>query len=116
MAISLKPTPNDAEDIVLMASQLLQKKNEDYASNQRGKNFIEAAKVASVITQKTIHPKDVAACLIGIKLSRYGNLTTEENKIPNFEALEDTIHDAINYLGLMEELRQFGIDKDLSNA
>ena len=33
-------------------------------------NFKDAAKVASILTNKQITPKDVNACLIGLKIAR----------------------------------------------
>ena len=81
--------------------KILERKREDYADS----NFIEAAKVASVLTGKDIEPMDVAACAFGIKCARYRELTTN-NKKPVHESLQDTVRDGINYFSLMERERQ----------
>ena len=81
--------------------ELLDAKKHDYGLD----NFIEAAQVGSILTGKQLTPVDVAACLIGIKCSRYGELTAND-KEPKNEALRDTVMDLINYVGLIERERQ----------
>lgn len=99
--------PITPKQIVRNAGKLLKGKSSDYGA--RGKNFKEAALVASVIRGKDIDAMDVAAALLGVKLSRFGNLTTS-GKEPANEAILDTAYDAINYVALLEELRQLGVD------
>ena len=83
------------------AAQVLESKGTDYGWD----NFEKSAKIASVITGKEITAVDVAACLIGIKCARYGNLTIN-NFEPLNESVADTVIDAINYFALMERERQ----------
>lgn len=89
-----------ATNLVASALAILETRGHDYGVN----NFIDAAKVASVITGKAITGVEVAACIIGIKCARYGNLlNTPEG--PKGEQIEDTVSDAINYFALMERER-----------
>lgn len=92
-----------AEMLAIMQESLeiLKVRGNDYGSD----NFIQAAKIASIVTGKDLQAKDVAACLIGIKLARYGNLTGR-GIVPKGEAIRDTVSDLINYCGLMERERQ----------
>lgn len=96
-------------EIVEKAKSLLRGKGADYG--ERGKNFREAAVVASILRGKEIDAMDVAACLIGVKCSRYGNLTGGTGKTPANEGVLDTVVDGINYFALLEELRQLRIEK-----
>ena len=82
-------------------TEVLKNKRQDYGDS----NFVSAAKIASIVCNKDIIPMDVAACLIGIKLARYGNLTGF-NLQPLHESVNDTIIDLINYTVLMERERQ----------
>lgn len=88
------------------AAKLLAKKRADYTDQ----NFIEAAKIAKILTGIDVTPHLVAACLIGIKMSRYGNLTSK-NKKPKNESLHDTVIDMTNYIVLMERERQRSLDE-----
>ena len=85
-----------AKKLVEKASSILQSKNDDYGWD----NFIQAAKVATVVTGKDIDPVDVAACLIGIKCARFGNLH-ESSSEPINESIEDTMKDLLNYMVLL---------------
>jgi hypothetical protein len=90
-----------APDLLSECISTLSCKGNDYGHN----NFIDAAKVATIITGKEILPHDIAACLIGIKLARYGNLT--KNSIaPMNESILDTVKDCTNYVVLMERERR----------
>ena len=102
-----------ARDILLKALEIIETKSEDYDSGERCKNFFEAAKIASILRNKNIDAMDVAACLIGVKFSRYGNLTSKAGE-PNFESIEDTAIDSINYVGLLEEIRQLIVRRNQS--
>lgn len=79
---------------------LLETKGSDYGID----NFKEAAKIASILTGQDIRPMDVAACLVGIKCARYGNIISSGHK-PNHESVQDTIQDLANYVHLMERER-----------
>jgi hypothetical protein len=89
------------EDILETCKEILCSKGKDYGDD----NFIEAAKVASIISGNEIKPHVIAAALIGIKLARYGNLTST-GKEPQNESVRDTILDLINYVLLMDRERQ----------
>lgn len=102
-----------ASSFVQAGLDLLKPKSADYG--ERGKSFREAATVASIITGKQVDPLTVAACLIGVKCSRYGNLTGN-GKTPQNEGVADTVVDAINYFALMEELRQLEIERNGDSA
>lgn len=80
---------------------VLKGKEADYGRD----NFVVASETASMITGKLLGASDVAACLIGIKLARYTELTTG-SKEPVNESLDDTIKDLINYILLMERERR----------
>lgn len=81
-------------------AELLKTKGEDYGHM----NMLEGGCIASIITGKNISASDVAACIIGIKLSRYGNLLMTGAQ-PNHEPVKDNIRDVINYFVLMERER-----------
>lgn len=70
------------------------RKRQDYGDD----NFIKAAKIASILRGKNFTPPDVAACLIGIKTARYGNLHGREAL---HESQEDSGIDLIVYTALM---------------
>ncbi len=67
-------------------------------------NFIIASKIAQEVTGERVTPELVAACLLGIKLARYRELTAN-NKNPEGESLDDTLRDAVNYILLMDRER-----------
>lgn len=90
-----------AKQLVSKAAEILSSKNDDYGWD----NFVHAASIASFLTGQDIRPEDVAACLIGIKMARYRNLTITGAK-PKNESVEDTVQDWINYVALMERERQ----------
>lgn len=90
------------KEFVSKALSILGAKGKDYGA--RGKNFFEAAAIATIITGETIKPLSVVACLIGIKLSRYGNLVNRAKS--SCEPIQDTVVDTINYMALLEEVRQ----------
>lgn len=98
-----------AEILVSDAEAMLAGKQEDYGSRLRV--FEKTAVVASIIRGKLkenyLHPMDVCAVMIALKLVRYGNLAGE-GKVgdPNFESLTDTTKDTINYVAIMEEVRR----------
>ena len=77
---------------------------------EKNKNFIEAALIASIMQEKHITPDDVAAILLGVKISRIGNLQTAE--VINNEAVVDTYLDAINYLALYAQIKSEESEKD----
>ena len=79
---------------------ILLSRGHDYGDD----NFIHAAKIAHEITGASVSPELVAACLLGIKLARYRELTTL-HKTPVGESLDDTIRDGIDYLLLMDRER-----------
>ena len=83
------------------AEKLLETKGHDYGF--LGKNFINAADITSIMRGKKFHPLDVCACLIGIKISRIGNLTDKKAK---HEKIEETVVDLINYPALFGELME----------
>ncbi len=86
--------PITPKQIVRNAGKLLKGKSSDYGA--RGKNFKEAALVASVIRGRVIDLREVAAAWLGFSLSRFGNLTTSEKKPPN-EAILITAYEPITY-------------------
>ncbi len=92
---------SDMLETLLTCHAVLGNKRQDYGDD----NFVKAAKVAGVLTGKKIEPMDVAACLVGIKFARYGNLTSN-SKTPLHEPLKDTVIDGVNYVVLMERERQ----------
>lgn len=75
---------------------LLGSKDSDYGHD----TFIEAARIATVLTGHKVESDDVVACLVGVKCSRYGRLSHGDVEVKH-EALEDTEIDFINYVGLM---------------
>ena len=92
-----------AQMLVNMADciKLLETKGSDYGTE----SFKEAASVASIITNSAISPHTVAACLIGIKLARYGSITGKKGIEVSHESAKDTIQDLTNYVNLMERER-----------
>ncbi len=80
---------------------LLETKGHDYGMD----NFLRASVTATSLTRRHMTPSDVAACLLGIKLARYAELTTKGKK-PENESLHDTVVDLINYILLMERERR----------
>lgn len=87
-------------DALIKCSKLLDSKNNDYGVD----NFIQAAVIASILTGQRVEAPDVAACLIGIKMSRYGVLVGA-GKAPENESVDDTVLDLVNYILLMERER-----------
>ncbi len=81
--------------------EILGKKESDYGRD----NFLRASITATSLTRRHMTPSDVAACLFGIKLARYAELTTKGKK-PKNESLHDTVVDLINYILLMERERR----------
>lgn len=81
--------------------EILRSKRADYGMD----NFGNSAIIASIIRGKDFDRTDAAAILLGIKLTRYGELTAS-GKEPVNESLRDTVDDAINYVALMERERQ----------
>lgn len=94
------PHNNKMLETLQNCTKVLAGKRCDYGDD----NFVKASKVASILTGKVILPKDVAACLIGIKMARYGNITGPGVETVN-EPIQDTIEDWINYIVLMERER-----------
>lgn len=81
------------------AKKLLDSKGQDYGF--LGKNFKQAAAIASIMRGKEISALDVCACFVGVKISRTGNLA---NKEASHEKVEDTLVDLANYSVLFGEL------------
>jgi hypothetical protein len=80
---------------------MLETKGHDYGID----NFTKAAQIASIMTGKEITATMIGAALVGIKIARYGELTSN-NKTPKHEGVQDTVSDLINYCGLTERERQ----------
>lgn len=94
-------------DFLAKAREIVEKKGQDYDGGIRCRNFFQAAKLASLLLDKPVSPKDVIAGLLGVKIARLSNLTCAEGEInPNFESVEDTVIDIMNYFGFFEEIRQ----------
>jgi len=83
------------------ALDLVESKAHDYAEDDNVfSNFEFAAQVAGVKTEQ------VFAVLLGVKVARLGQLIGN-NKTPNFESIDDTLLDTMNYAGLLRAyLRQ----------
>lgn len=77
-------------------SQLVHKKNADYAtSTDPFQNFRNASAVG-------VSPERAILVRIMDKISRISNLIDKEAQVKD-ETMEDTIHDAINYLAILKE-------------
>jgi len=87
-------------------AEVLDKKGTDWGFS----NFEDAALIAGVITRKEFTREDVAAIMVGLKLSRYASITWN-NATPLHEPLTDTIIDAMNYINLMERERRKDVDQ-----
>ncbi len=94
-----------AMELLKKAETLLGPKSHDYG--EYTKNCSDIGTIASVIRDKEIDALDVAAMMIGVKLSRLANLTSGKGKTPKNESIMDTEVDGINYIGLFEEVREF---------
>ena len=78
------------------AHALVKAKAHDYAEDDNVfSNFEFAAQVAGVKTEQ------VFAVLLGVKVARLGQLIGN-NKKPNFESIDDTLLDTMNYAGLLK--------------
>ena len=78
------------------ALDLVEAKAHDYAEDDNVfSNFEFAAQVAGVKTEQ------VFAVLLGVKVARLGQLIGN-NKTPNFESIDDTLLDTMNYAGLLK--------------
>lgn len=85
------------------ANSILEAKRNDYASKGDAfKNFREASKIASILSQKEITKEDVFNCIIGIKMSREANIRHNVKEVKN-EPLKDTVIDELNYIALKAE-------------
>lgn len=77
--------------------ELLLKKMQDYADEDVLTVFKDVAAIAA------LNPEDVALVMIGVKVSRIGNLLGKTEV--NFESLDDSINDLINYAFLLKCIR-----------
>lgn len=78
------------------ALDLVEAKAHDYAEDDNVfSNFEFAAQVAGV------RPEQVFAVLLGVKVARLGQLIGQ-GKEPNFESIDDTLLDTMNYAGLLK--------------
>ena len=82
-------------------AEVLHDKEADYGRD----NFLQASITATKLVGRAVAPSTVVACLVGIKMARYAELTTR-GKVPENESLHDTIIDLINYILLMERERR----------
>jgi len=80
-------------DILGKCYDILRIRGNDYGKD----NFIDAAKIATVLQGREILPTDVAACLVGIKIARIGNLQAKSME-PLGEQLVDSYIDLVNYV------------------
>lgn len=77
--------------------ELLLKKMQDYADEDVLTVFKDVAAITA------LNPEDVALTMIGVKVSRIGNLLGKTEV--NFESLDDSINDLINYAFLLKCIR-----------
>lgn len=89
------------ETFVGMQRDLLDKKWDDYATDDRLSNF----KLSGPMV--TIKPEQVCLSLIAIKVARLGQLLS--GKIPKNENIDDSILDLANYAFLLHCLRKDGL-------
>ena len=91
---------NKATELLSSGLKLMEKKQADYGGGS--KNFVEAAYIASILRGKHFDAADTAAILLGVKMSRIGNLT-ESGLPPQNESKADSYVDMANYCGLLFE-------------
>ena len=87
------------------SNELLNLKNEDYADEKVDAldNFNKVSEI-KILLKIDDSPKGIALTLEILKLVRYCNLVFLE-KEPNFEAIQGTVVDRINYIKLAEANR-----------
>lgn len=88
----------NSETLLNRCLEVIKKKNSDYANDKDPfANFSYSSEIAGVEKYQAILQ------LIGMKLSRIKELMSS-GKEPNFESIEDSILDAINYLVILDSV------------
>ena len=83
--------------------KLLLSKRQDYtASHDNHENFKRSAELSSWFKDDT---DKAYVILIGTKLARLASLLSSNTKNPNYESINDTFEDLINYCALWYERR-----------
>jgi hypothetical protein len=94
------------KELLKRAYSIVSRKTSDYGKE----NFLISGDITSSILQKEIQPYEVAVVLLGVKLARIDSIfkKIEAGEGLEFESVEDSVIDAINYLGLMyrERIKQ----------
>lgn len=80
-------------DVLNECKDILKAKAKDYGNN----NFIDSAKIASIMCGKDISPQDIANCFACMKLVRIANLDSI-GTAPVHESVSDSVRDLINYI------------------
>jgi hypothetical protein len=87
----------NSESLLNRCLEMLKKKNSDYANDTSPfANFEYSSELAGIEKYQSILQ------LLGMKLSRIRELMS--GKEPNYESLEDSILDAINYLIILNSV------------
>ncbi len=106
--MTLEEQKQHLKDFQEKMTQILTKKGNDYANEDRLSNF----KFTGAITQ--IKPEQSCLNLIATKVARLGNLLNG-NKKPNNESISDSLLDLANYTVLLDmiisENKKSEIDK-----